>query len=166
MKIKLGTGSYSPLFLNPQTIRLYPPVLEKASERSWTWTLGEFAAYRRERHWRVCTKGCGPMSYETQVTLSARSVRSKQKWETKGGRWVLKLEEEDPVPLGAPKSFREKWNPTFKGSVWQTHDNLRLTHLEVGGLWLIHMHSQDPPHSEWWQRPINLKASARQRQFV
>lgn len=27
---------------------------------------------------------------------------------------MLKLEEEDPVPLGAPKSFREKLNPTLK----------------------------------------------------
>lgn len=51
------------------------------------------------------------MSYATQVTLSARSMRSKQKREIKGKekRRVLKLEEEAPVPLGAPKSFREKF---------------------------------------------------------
>lgn len=87
------------------------------------------------------------MSYATQVTLSASSVRSKQKWETKGRRWVLKLEEEDPVPLGAPKSFWEKFNPTLK-EVFGRHMITKLTHLEVGGLWFIHMHSQDPPHSQ------------------
>ncbi len=133
MKIKRGTWSHSLLFLNLQAFSLYPPGLEKACERSWTWTAVDFAAYRRERHRRFRTKGCGPISYATQVTLSAHSVRSKQKWEIKGKekRRVLKLEEEDPVPLGAHKSFREKLNPTLE---------------EVFGR---HMITQDWPTWKW-----------------